>query len=233
MRSSSGGLGPEGLGDGAEALAHAAEPSRLYAECARETVGWLLREMRTDADANGDRAFAAAQDADQEGEEGLFYTWTADEIRAALVPGGGEAAHVPHHATAEGDQGAVAAEAVAQQAVEDAVPDLQRLVLLAVREDDSRQLIAGQGLLHRRHIQGRDRLVADDHHLAAADVGLVPAGIGEQLPAYINRIRAVAEGDLKGSGHQTNSVSRRRRISLTTATVPRFSVDTTRSATWR
>jgi len=66
------------------ALAHAAEPSRLYAECARETVGWLLREMRTDADANGDRAFAAAQDADQEGEEGLFYTWTADEIRAAL-----------------------------------------------------------------------------------------------------------------------------------------------------
>ncbi len=66
------------------ALTHAAEPSRLYAERARETVGWLLREMRTQADGAGDRAFAAAQDADQEGEEGLFYTWTADEIRAAL-----------------------------------------------------------------------------------------------------------------------------------------------------
>ncbi len=66
------------------ALTHAAEPSRLYAERVKETVGWLLREMRGPADANGDRAFAAAQDADQEGEEGLFYTWTADEIRAAL-----------------------------------------------------------------------------------------------------------------------------------------------------
>lgn len=66
------------------ALAHAAEPSRLYAERADETVGWLMREMTSDADARGDRAFAAAQDADQEGEEGLFYTWEADEVRAAL-----------------------------------------------------------------------------------------------------------------------------------------------------
>ncbi len=30
-------------------------------------------------------AFAAAQDADQEGEEGLFYTWTAEEIREILA----------------------------------------------------------------------------------------------------------------------------------------------------
>ena len=66
------------------ALTHAAAPSRLYAERAKETVGWLMREMRGDADAAGDRAFAAAQDADQEGEEGLFYTWTTDEVRAAL-----------------------------------------------------------------------------------------------------------------------------------------------------
>jgi len=66
------------------ALAHAAEPSAIYAARADETVGWLTREMMGEADAAGDRAFAAAQDADQEGEEGLFYTWTADEIAAAL-----------------------------------------------------------------------------------------------------------------------------------------------------
>ncbi len=66
------------------ALTHAAEASRLYAERAQDTVGWLLREMRGPADNEGDSAFAAAQDADQEGEEGLFYTWQAAEIRAAL-----------------------------------------------------------------------------------------------------------------------------------------------------
>ena len=65
-------------------LAHAADPSDLFAQRARETVGWLLREMRAGEDGAGGFAFAAAQDADQEGEEGLFYTWTADEIRGAL-----------------------------------------------------------------------------------------------------------------------------------------------------
>ncbi|CAA7614038.1 conserved hypothetical protein [Candidatus Terasakiella magnetica] len=44
-----------------------------------ETVGWLLREMLAE-----DGAFAAALDADSDGEEGLFYTWTADEIEVLL-----------------------------------------------------------------------------------------------------------------------------------------------------
>ncbi|MDE2578701.1 MAG: thioredoxin domain-containing protein [Hyphomicrobiales bacterium] len=66
------------------AFAHADQPSPLYAERARETVAWLLREMAGPRDAQGDAAFAAAQDADQEGEEGLFYTWRAEEIEQAL-----------------------------------------------------------------------------------------------------------------------------------------------------
>ncbi|MFV0280891.1 MAG: thioredoxin domain-containing protein [Rhodoblastus sp.] len=66
------------------ALVAAEEPSRLYAERARETFGWLMREMLSEPDAAGDRAFCAAQDADQEGEEGLFYTWDAGEIGAVL-----------------------------------------------------------------------------------------------------------------------------------------------------
>ena len=57
-------------------------PDPLMAERARETVGWLMREMRV-----GD-AFAASLDADQEGEEGAFYVWQEEEIDAAL----GEAA---------------------------------------------------------------------------------------------------------------------------------------------
>ena len=34
----------------------------------------------------GGAAFAASQDADQDGEEGLFFVWTAEEIDAALGP---------------------------------------------------------------------------------------------------------------------------------------------------
>ena len=49
-----------------------------FAERARETVGWLMREMRVD------EAFAASLDADQDGEEGQFYVWRADEIDAEL-----------------------------------------------------------------------------------------------------------------------------------------------------
>jgi len=60
------------------ALAHADAPSAVYAARARDTFAWLQREMQTEG------AFAASLDADQDGEEGLFYVWTAREIEAAL-----------------------------------------------------------------------------------------------------------------------------------------------------
>lgn len=66
------------------ALAAAREPSPLFVNTADHLVAWLRREMLT-----ADGAFSAAQDADSlnpEGhsEEGAFYTFTMDEIRAAL-----------------------------------------------------------------------------------------------------------------------------------------------------
>jgi uncharacterized protein len=63
------------------ALVHSLWPDPTFAERARETVGWLMREMRV-----GD-AFAASLDADQDGEEGLFYVWDEEEIDAALGDG--------------------------------------------------------------------------------------------------------------------------------------------------
>jgi len=60
------------------ALVHSLWPDPTFAERARETVAWLNREMRV-----GD-AFAASLDADQDGEEGLFYVWREEEIDAAL-----------------------------------------------------------------------------------------------------------------------------------------------------
>ncbi len=60
------------------AFVHSLWPDPTFAERARETVGWLNREMRV-----GD-AFAASLDADQDGEEGQFYVWREEEVDAAL-----------------------------------------------------------------------------------------------------------------------------------------------------
>jgi uncharacterized protein YyaL (SSP411 family) len=50
-----------------------------YTTVARATLDFMLRELGTD-----DGGFASSLDADTEGEEGRFYTWTADEFDAAL-----------------------------------------------------------------------------------------------------------------------------------------------------
>ena len=61
-------------------LANAPSDKELFKHVVYETVEWLKREM---SDPNG--AFYVTQDADSEGEEGIFYTWTRDELKSVLV----------------------------------------------------------------------------------------------------------------------------------------------------
>jgi uncharacterized protein len=53
----------------------------VYARVARQTLDYLLRDM-----ALPGGGFASGQDADTEGEEGRFYTWTPTEVAAILTP---------------------------------------------------------------------------------------------------------------------------------------------------
>jgi uncharacterized protein YyaL (SSP411 family) len=51
----------------------------LFARCAAETAGWIMREMQSPQGG-----YYSSLDADSEHEEGKFYVWTRDEIAALL-----------------------------------------------------------------------------------------------------------------------------------------------------
>lgn len=53
----------------------------LYAARVAETVAWLARDMMAEGGA-----FAATLDADSEGVEGKFYTWTVPQVEQVLPP---------------------------------------------------------------------------------------------------------------------------------------------------
>ena len=58
-----------------------------YADVVGETLDWVLREMTSPGGG-----FYATQDADSEGEEGKFFVWSREEVKATLVANRGEAA---------------------------------------------------------------------------------------------------------------------------------------------
>ena len=63
----------------------------LFEQTVRETAGWIMREMQSSAGG-----YYSSLDADSEHEEGRYYIWTPDEVRA-LVTGDEYAVVAPHY----------------------------------------------------------------------------------------------------------------------------------------
>ena len=74
------------------------DPRPLWRSVAEGLVGWLEREMTAPSGA-----FHATQDADSEGEEGRFFTWTLDEMRSVLGPPLADLAALHFGATVDGN----------------------------------------------------------------------------------------------------------------------------------
>jgi uncharacterized protein YyaL (SSP411 family) len=67
------------LGLLADAWVHTRE--EVFARCAAETAGWIMREMQSPQGG-----YYSSLDADSEHEEGKFYVWTREEVASLLAP---------------------------------------------------------------------------------------------------------------------------------------------------
>ncbi len=80
------------------AKAYELTDDRFYLDVAERTAAYLLREMRSN---NG--GFYSAQDADSEGQEGLYYVFTPEETVAVLGKEAGDAFNACFDITNEGN----------------------------------------------------------------------------------------------------------------------------------
>jgi uncharacterized protein len=80
------------------AEAHLLDGRPLWRSVAEGMVGWLEREMTSPSGA-----FYATQDADSEGEEGRFFSWTLEDLRKVLGQPLGDVAALHFGCTVDGN----------------------------------------------------------------------------------------------------------------------------------
>src|SRR6187549_1700481 len=145
-----------------------------YRRVCEETLDWMLREMR-----GPEGGFYSALDADSEGEEGRFYVWTPDEVRAVL----GERADAVIQFYGVTEDGNFEGRNVLHRAGGAAAPEPDGL-------DEARR-----ALLEAR--AGRERPGLDDKRLASwnalAIAALAEAGAVLDRPDYLEAARRCAD----------------------------------------
>jgi uncharacterized protein YyaL (SSP411 family) len=159
-------------------LAHAyldafrATGTQRYADVARSTIDFMLRELATE-----EGGFASALDADTDGEEGRFYTWAHAEFMAALSAADINDADAGLLAdywgvTSAGDwEGRSILNEAAPRPSRDLVAR-GRVALLAVREErthpgrDDKQLAAWNGMMLRA-LATAALILAEPHYIQA------------------------------------------------------------------
>ncbi len=149
---------------------HALTGAPRYRQVVEETLDYLLREMLLPGGG-----LASAQDADTNGEEGLTYVWTIDELHAALEPDEAELVIERYGLTAGGNfEGANVLFVSEPDAAPEGRLDEARRKLLEERLTrpqpltDDKVVTAWNGLALSALAEAGQRLHRDDY-LSAAD----------------------------------------------------------------
>ncbi|HUJ92544.1 MAG TPA: thioredoxin domain-containing protein [Gaiellaceae bacterium] len=155
-----------------------------YGDVAARTVEYVLRELALDGGG-----LASAQDADTDGVEGLTFTWTAEELEAAIGPGRGELLQPFEHG---------------RSVLRGALTDDERAALLAARElrpkplRDDKAIASWNGLMLAALAEAGRRLERADWLAAATALAgflLGPLSSGGRLH------RTWRDGVAKGTGY--------------------------------
>ena len=187
-----------------------------YATVARDTLEFMIRELRTD-----DGGFAAALDADSAGEEGRYYVWNAEQFHAVLGEAGLSAADIAALAshwdvTPAGNwEGRSILHVTSLTAADPDLISSGRAALLAARERrvrprrDDKQLAAWNGMAlralalgtlvlgERRYADATERLVGFVRaHLVRDDGGLWRTARGgvSHTPGFAEDYANLADG---------------------------------------
>ena len=152
----------------------------FYSRIVEETLNYVIREM-----TSPEGGFYSTQDADSEGEEGKYYLWTVEEIRANLLPEDAPLFMAYYDVTTDGNfEGKNILHVVQspERVAEDAEVELERLqdslqrsrkMLFNVREHrvkparDEKILTAWNGLMLRSFAEAARYLDRPDYLLAA------------------------------------------------------------------